>query len=337
MFNRRNETKGFTLVELLVVIAIIGILVALLLPAVQAAREAARRMQCKNHLKQLGLAWHSHHEAQGHFPTNGWGYEWTGDPDAGFGKKQPGGWPYNVLPFMEENATHDMGAGLDRDGKEAAALLRFEIPVAAFGCPSRRPVIPLPVLGGDPVHNATSEPIFGVMTDYVANGGTDMDTDYSESGPNGYSEAEDPNFNWIEEVEQPENDGLTFPRSQIKIAKITDGTNNTLMIGEKLLGTDNYFNGEDWGDDNGAWNGHDWDIIRWTWADPDDPQGDNYAPLQDRPGLHLPERYGSAHPSGIHVVMADGSVNVISYGIDPIVFTFLGNRRDGIPVDLSSL
>jgi prepilin-type N-terminal cleavage/methylation domain-containing protein len=103
---------GFTLVELLVVIAIIGVLVALLLPAVQAAREAARRSSCANNLRNLGLACHHHHDAHSFFPTNDWGTGWTGDPDQGFGKNQPGSWLFSVLPFIEQH----------RSGTSAAAV-----------------------------------------------------------------------------------------------------------------------------------------------------------------------------------------------------------------------
>src|SRR5215211_6488872 len=103
---------AFTLVELLVVIAIIGILVALLLPAIQAAREAARRATCTNQLKQIALAWHLHHDAHKFFPSGGWGYYYVGDPDRGSGAKQPGGWAYSCLPYLEETAVYQLGAGI---------------------------------------------------------------------------------------------------------------------------------------------------------------------------------------------------------------------------------
>src|SRR5215468_1104499 len=98
----RMRIRGFTLVELLVVIAIIGVLIALLLPAVQSAREAARRSQCQNSLKQIATAFLNHESTQKIFPTSGWGWGWVGDPDRGYKRNQPGGWLYNILPYIEQ-------------------------------------------------------------------------------------------------------------------------------------------------------------------------------------------------------------------------------------------
>ena len=91
-------------------IAIIGILVGLLLPAVQAARESARRIQCANYkLRQLAISFHNHEGAHKHLPSGGWGWPWLGYPEYGYGEDQPGGWMYNILPFMEEGILHDRG------------------------------------------------------------------------------------------------------------------------------------------------------------------------------------------------------------------------------------
>ena len=128
----RTRSTGFTLVELLVVIAIIGVLVALLLPAVQAAREAARRTQCTSQLKQLSLAALNHESAQRYLPAGGWGYKWTGDPDRGFGPTQPGGWPFSLLYYIEQGSVQTIGAGLSLADKNAALMQQKTTPIPMF-------------------------------------------------------------------------------------------------------------------------------------------------------------------------------------------------------------
>ncbi len=185
----RRPLRGFTLVELLVVIAIIGILVALLLPAVQAARESARRAQCTNQLKQIALAWHLHSNAHGFLPSGGWGYNYMGDPDRGFGKTQTGSWAYSCLPYMEEQAIHQIGAGITNSTDKAAALtILSSTPIAGFYCPSRRPPIATPSIHGGPQGFNANHADFEARSDYAANLGpyyNDLptETQWGDGGP----------------------------------------------------------------------------------------------------------------------------------------------------------
>jgi prepilin-type N-terminal cleavage/methylation domain-containing protein len=342
---------GFTLVELLVVIAIIGVLVALLLPAVQAAREAARRSECQNHLKQIGLAILNHESAIGALPSGGWGYAWTGDPDSGTGERQPGGWGFGALQYMEAGSVFSIGKGMPTAAKRQALMLQLSTPMPTFYCPSRRG--PVVSYGGDEdVRNATRPPGFMyAKTDYAANGGT-----YSPNESNPISWYDGPPLtclqtypncgSWNGSIVNPDTgyqagaisryfNGAIVPRFPIKLKQIEDGTSNTLLLGEKYVNTQFYdvdlgYTVNSCSDNNPAFNGYDWDNIRWTKTGIP-ASAAAYTPAQDHPVLDkgCSQRFGSAHTSGFNSVSCDGSVMNISYDIDPIAYHFLGSRRDG--------
>ena len=99
--------------------------------------EAANKVTLANNLSQMALAANSHVAFYGRYPTGGWGWGWGGDPDASPGQNQPGGWIYNILPYMEYRNIHDMGKGLAPGAKEQAIAQRIGIPIKEFNCPSR--------------------------------------------------------------------------------------------------------------------------------------------------------------------------------------------------------
>ncbi|HEY2414501.1 MAG TPA: DUF1559 domain-containing protein [Pirellulaceae bacterium] len=313
---RNAHRSGFTLVELLVVIAIIGVLVALLLPAVQAARESARRMQCQNHLKQFGLAFHNHADNFGHLPTGGWGWSYVGDPDEGFAEKQPGGWLYNILPFIEQKALREIGAG-DPAALKLNDLTRLvQTPVKIYNCPSRRPATLYPLIV-QPT-NAAQGINQGAKTDYSVNAG-DQNADQGADGGSPTASPPPP-FTYT---------GISFVRSKIRLAEITDGTSSTIMVGEKHLSVQNYRTGIDLSDNENLYVGFDNDLFRSTDKTSTGAVGNiRFPPRVDSRTADL-RTFGSAHPGGFNAVLCDGSVRNISYNIDVNIFGGLGNRADG--------
>ena len=329
MRTRQQARRAFTLVELLVVITIIGILIALLLPAVQAAREAARVAQCQNNLKQLSLGCLHCEEMNHYYPTGGWGHVWVGDPDCGQGKLQPGGWLFCILPYIEQEAMFRLGSEQPQSRKIATNLERMGMALTVAYCPTRRRPLAYPIGQVLPRVNADNGPPVVGKTDYVANMGDQNYTCVSDSNvPWSFAQGDSPSFpDWVTGYT-----GVVYQHSAVKVADVTDGTSVTYLLGEKPIDPDDYFDSADGGDDWSWDTGFQDDICREA-ADLGEPNPQYFPPMRDTPGYNDWSGFGSAHAVGVNMAMCDGSVRPINYSIDPETNRRLSNRKDGLTVD----
>ncbi len=320
--------SGVTLVELLIAVLILALLGQLLFPAVEMSRESARITACNNNLRQIGLASQVFTEAQGFMPSGGW-HPWAvGDPLRGYGKDQPGGWIYGLLPYLESAAIHDLPNDGDPDRvtalqrSSAAGMLR--IPLQIMHCPSRRLPRAYPYWLPEPwdVFNSDFQERVA-RADYAASGGSDANPDFKyftithaidRDSYNSMSKA-------VEWAPTDRMNGVVYMRSETAMKQITDGLTNTLFAGEKHIEVQYYKNGGDPGDNHSMYQGFDRDIVRWT-----DPR---FAPSRDDETPADSLNFGSAHPSAFNVVYCGGQVESVVYDIDPVVLKLLGDRSDG--------
>lgn len=296
--------RAFTLVELLVVIAIIGILIAMLLPAIQAAREAARRNTCLNNVRQLAIAAQNYHDAYKKLPDCG--HEVPGGADNPPVDRDNWGWVFQTAPQFEYAEVQKYSETPAATKTANDKLIRATV-VAILLCPTRREV--------RTYHNTA-------ITDYAANGGTE--TTNSTDGL------------YVRHRHATTNRELTR-----KIPKdCPDGTTKTLMYGERQINLAWIETGEDFGDNETCWGpGWDRDIVRWHYTNAATSQWNGINPDVNSPSATPNDKtslygFGSSHSTGMVAALADSSSRMITFEMDSEMFRRLCVRNDGKLFDL---
>jgi hypothetical protein len=324
-----------------------------MLSAVQSAREASRAAQCKNNLRQLALALLHHHNTRRQFPSGGWSYRWLPEPDAGYGKQQPGNWIYGILAELEEHPLRNLGVGAIGAERHSQLAQLAATPLSVLICPSRRAVSIYPAHPLAQPDSYMNLPIDmgprlteAGRSDYgaCASGGeppppgtiSDRGLPIDGPGPASIEEAHqweqsDPvtKLNrWQTELSGAGN-GVILPRYPIAMRKITDGATKTYLVGEKFLETDHYDSGYANNDDQNAYVGFDRDnqvsardtpladTSSWQFYQFTNAKNESY-------GFH----FGSAHPTVFHTAMCDGSIHAVTFDIDLSVHRAAGSRDE---------
>lgn len=321
---------GMTLIELLVVMAVVTVLMSVLLPAVQAARESARRMNCQHHLRQIGLSVHHHYDARKYFPTGGnngaltrLSSEQLASPTST--PYQQAGFFLQILPFLEQQAAYESDNG---------TLQGLTVPV--YYCPTRRSAITRPDAAGRPIGlNDYAVPVWKNATEGPGLGGNSAGCwNFWHDGI-----GDEQNYPYYRNtvIVRGGKGRTAFPAG--RMAEVTDGTSHVLLIAEKFVDPTRYHPAplnEDpasiWGPlsftDMGYFYGWNWSTTRCSM----------FGPIRDQPYRNIAywQMFGSAHVPGIHAVFTDGSVRTISYQVPNPIFQLLCRKNDAVIVDTVS-
>ena len=293
------KKRAFTLVELLVVIAIIGILIGMLLPAVQQVREAARRTCCSNKIRQIAIGLHNYESSHKHLPP-GWTAEvWPSTPGHG--------WMAFTLPFLEQSSLYDQ-IDFSQNVLDAPAETREQIWDGLFCPSSTNDSETFELISWD--EEDTNFPINFARTHYVGSIGSSVSEELMEDGTSC------PSLTLGTSKERI--DGIFYANSNTRFADIHDGTTNTIIVGER---SSHVFDSTWFGvATNGAYSG--WRVVGWTGEPPKNR-------MNSTVHFHGFAQFNSMHPAVTMFSFCDGSTKGISDSIDHNVFTALGTIRGG--------